>query len=151
MNGTGCKRKQATLATVKTYTSSSPIRITTASLSCDTNTSFTSSATVTTRRGCILFLDINLSQPLTSTYTITVSFIPTYGPKERSSIFRAVSKGKGIPRLCLSIDLPSNFPVGYYDLQITMSLQSSPEILLYTMPNALTVIFNCYFTGMQKC
>jgi transglutaminase 1 len=108
----------------------------------ETNLRCRDASTVITRRGRSIVLRINFSIQLTIAYTITTTFIPVYGPKERSSTFRGTGNGNGQSKLFLSIEIPSNFPIGHYDLYVTISLRGHPEVLMYTLHSALVILFN---------
>lgn len=131
------------------YTSSSSVRIIHAELSSQATTGLSCHDTpLVVRRGCSLVLQLSLSVSLSSYYTITASFLPIPGPHERSSTFRTNGVGKGVPEIWLSIDLPSYFPVGHYDVLVTMTLRGCPEILSHTLHSAVAVLFNPWNHGM---
>lgn len=142
------------MATAQVYTSSSTVRITGATLSHDSQQQPSSTNELTcndtpliTRRGCPIVLEVSFSLPLALSYTVTVSFIPVHGPRERSCTFRAAGHGKSLPKIWLSIELPSNFPIGHYDVQISMSQHGCPEILSHTLHSELVVLFNPWLPG----
>ena len=102
------------------------------------------------RRGSNLILHLSLSAPLSSSYAITLTFIPFRGLNERSSIFKASGRGRDITELWLKISLPCNFPVGKYDAHISMSVQSCVEVLTHMLHSAVTVLFNPWHKGWQQ-
>lgn len=144
------ERTPLTISTVRTFSSSNSIKLTNVELTSESTTVENDSpqmcsqdCNLVVRRGSNLLLHLTLSQPLTSSlYTISLTFIPVYGPRERSSIFRASGKGKRKIELWLSVPLPANFPVGKYDTHVSLSLQSHVEILTHTVHSAVVVLFN---------
>ena len=105
-------------------------------------------ASLVTRRGCPVVLEITFTHPIILSYTVTLSFIPVHGPRERSCTFRASGQdGKGLPGIWLSIDLPVHFPIGVYDAHISVTQENCPEILTHTLHNELAVLFNPLLPG----
>lgn len=129
------------------YISASPVRIVNAILTGhgeDHHTTglYCREKCLVTRRGSVTILQLTLSAPVTCPYTISLTFLPLYGPKERSSIFRANGNGKGGATIWLSVELPANFPVGYYDTHISISLRGCAEVLTHMIHSAIVVLFN---------
>lgn len=95
-----------------------------------------------------MVLEILFSSPITAGYTVTLSFIPVHGPRERSCTFRASGQdGKGLPGIWLSIELPARFPIGMYDAHISVTQENTPEILTHTLHNEVVVLFNPLMKG----
>ena len=139
------------------YLSASPVRIVATSLA----PSSTNAAPHTddlkcndnplvTRRGCSIILQITLSCSISCPYTVAMTFIPVHGPRERSSLFKAsgsaIKGGRNV--LWLSIDLPTTFPIGYYDTLVSVTLQGCVEVITHSMHSALVVLFNPWSPGI---
>ena len=143
------------MSVVQAYSSVSPVRILRAELVAlesveDRHVSriHSKDASLVTRRGCSVVLQLHFSQPLSVQYTTTLTFIPAGGPlRERSSTFRVSGLGKGSPELWLSIMLPTNFPVGHYDGQVSMSFSGCTEVIMHYIHSAVVVLFNPWNKG----
>lgn len=146
------------VSVVQAYSSVSPVRIIRAELSAlesaeDRRVSRIRSgdASLVMRRGCSVVLQLAFSQPLSTQYTATLTFVLAGGPqRERCSTFRVYGMGKGSPELWLSITLPSNFPVGHYDCQVSMSFSGCTEVIMHYMHSAVIVLFNPWHKGRVK-
>ncbi len=142
------------LAHVNSYISASPVRIKTATLSPSTTNTAPHTDSLKckddpliTRRGCSIVLQITLCSNISCPYTVALSFIPVHGPRERSSMFKAKGSTKGNNVIWLSIDIPSTFPVGYYDTLVSITLQGCAEVISHTIHCAIVVLFNPWSSG----
>ena len=142
----------------ESYMSASPVRISEASLSYGPtadNPSHSNTCSklkckddpLIARRGCTVVLQIQLSNSIRCPYTVTLTFIPVHGPRERSSMFKASGCGKDNQALWLSIDLPTTFPIGYYDSHVSVSLQGCVEVVTHMIHSAIVVLFNPWNSG----
>lgn len=142
------------IATVRSFSSASSIRLTRVGLTSEEDGCHTAQlrcreCELVVRRGSNLILHLTVSASFSSSYTITLTFIPVHGPRERSSIFKASGRGRDINELWLKISLPPNFPVGKYDAHVAMSVQTSVEVLTHMLHSAVTVLFNPWHQGQQ--
>lgn len=141
-------------ARVESYMSASPVRICTGTFTHDAKENLHTESLrcrdgpMITRRGCTIVLEVSLSSCITCPYTVALTFIPVHGPRERSSMFKATGTAKGTSNLWLSIDLPTTFPVGYYDTLISVSIRGCSEIMTHLLHNAIAVLFNPWNKGM---
>ena len=99
------------------------------------------------RRGNTLIMKIVLSSALSGRYTISLTFVPSYRPRDRFGQFRAKGTAKKSTDLWLSIDMPPNFPVGKYNPHISIVLDDSDDILTHFHPKFIVVLFNPWNTG----
>ena len=147
-------RQSIQLTSAESYLSASPVRVLAATLAAsETDSQHTQNlkckdGPLLTRRGCSIILQITLSNSVTCPYSVTLSFTPVHGPRERSSTFRASGHGKNLPSMWLSIDLPPSFPVGYYDAHISLSIHGCTEVVTHMMHYAIVVLFNPWIKGM---
>ena len=151
---TALLKQRVSMAPVRSFSSASAVRLTSVQLmseqgreKCRTTRLRCQECDEVVRRGTALILHLSLSTTITSSYTISLAFIPVHGPRERSSTFKATGRGKNISELWLKISLPASFPIGKYDGHVTLSLQSSVEILTRTLHSAVTVLFNPWHHG----
>ena len=147
-------KQRVSMAPVRSFSSASVVRLTSVELTseqgreqCRTTRLRCQECEEVVRRGTALILHLSLSTAITSAYTISLAFIPVHGPRERSSTFKASGRGKNVSELWLKISLPASFPIGKYDGHVTLSLQSSVEILSHTLHSAVTVLFNPWHHG----
>lgn len=103
--------------------------------------------TLIARRGNTVVLQVKLSSVLSSPYSVTLTFLPVHGPRERSSTFKTNGWSSNSYELWLSITLPCNFPVGKYDAHISLSLKGYTEIITHLVHCALVVLFNPWNPG----
>ena len=99
------------------------------------------------RRGNTLIMKIVLSSALSGRYTISLSFVPSYRPRDRFGQFRAKGTAKQTTDLWLSIDIPANFPVGKYNPHVSILSEESNDILTHFHPKFIIVLFNPWNTG----
>ena len=100
-----------------------------------------------TRRGNTLVIKILTSVQLSSTYIVTLTFVPVHRPRERFGQFRARGVARESCELWLSIDLPTNFPVGKYHTHISLALGGGAEVLTYYHHQPIVVLFNPWNSG----
>ncbi|KAL5489676.1 hypothetical protein EMCRGX_G018794 [Ephydatia muelleri] len=99
------------------------------------------------RRGNTLVMKIVLSSALSGRYTISLTFVPSYRPRDRFGQFRAKGVAQNKSDLWLSIEIPPNFPVGKYNPHISIALESSDDVLTHFHSKFIIVLFNPWNTG----
>ena len=139
------------------HSSASPLRIESVQVTCEeagsnrTDDLHCRDNTLVARRGNTVVLQLKLSAALSSPYTVTLTFLPVHGPKERSSTFKTNGWSSNSRELWLSITLPYNFPVGKYDAHLSLSLRGYTEIVTHLVHSALVVLFNPWHPGQRFC
>ena len=99
------------------------------------------------RRGNTLIMKIVLSSALSGRYTISLTFVPSYRPRDRFGQFCAKGVAKNKSDLWLSIEIPPNFPVGKYNPHMSIVLEANDDILTHFHPKFIIVLFNPWNTG----
>lgn len=100
------------------------------------------------RRGNTLIMKIVLSSALSGRYTISLTFVPTYRPRDRFGQFRAKGVAKNKNDLWLSIEIPPNFPVGKYNPHVSIALEDSDDMFLtHFHARYIIVLFNPWNAG----
>ena len=100
------------------------------------------------RRGNTVVLKIVTSITLSCPYVVSLTFVPVHRPMDRFGQFRARGVACESCDLCLSITLPTNFPVGKYHAHISLSLGG--EVLTHFHHKPLVVLFNPWSPGMNR-
>ena len=102
------------------------------------------------RRGNTLILKISTSVQFSSSYTVTLTFVPVFRPQDRFGQFKAqgFSRG-GSKELWLSVDVPANFPVGKFHAHLSLSLKGRPaDVVTHFHPSPIVVLFNPWNPGI---
>lgn len=101
------------------------------------------------RRGNTLILKITTSVEVSGGYTVSLTFVPVFRPRDRFGQFRADGTARGSHHLWLSIAIPYSFPIGKYHAHITLSVKGRVEITTHFHNKAIIVLFNPWNTGIQ--
>ena len=99
------------------------------------------------RRGNTLIVCVTTSQPLISSYAISLTFISAYNSSDRFGQFRAQGKPPGTQELWFSITLPANFPVGKFHTHVHLSVKGGREIATLYHRKPVAVLFNPWNPG----
>ena len=99
------------------------------------------------RRGDTLIVHVTTSLPLTSPYTLTLTFISAYRSSDRFGQFRAKGSTSNASELWFSITSPSNFPVGKFHSHVHLAISRGKDVATYDHNKPVTVLFNPWHTG----
>ncbi|CAI8024944.1 Protein-glutamine gamma-glutamyltransferase 4 [Geodia barretti] len=94
------------------------------------------------RRGDTLIVQVLTSLPLSSPYTLTLTFISAYRSNDRFGQFRAKGSASNSSELWFSITLPPNFPVGKFHYHVHLSTNRGRDIATHHHNKAVAVLFN---------
>lgn len=101
------------------------------------------------RRGNTLIVCVTTSLPLSSPYTLTLTFLSAYRSNDRFGQFRAKGSATNSSELWFSIALPPNFPVGKFHYHVHLSLSGGKDIATYHHNKPVAVLFNPWYPGMK--
>ena len=99
------------------------------------------------RRGNTLIVCVTTSQPLISSYAISLTFISAYNSSDRFGQFQAQGKPPGSQELWFSITLPVNFPVGKFHTHVHLSINGGREVATLFHHKPVAVLFNPWNPG----
>lgn len=100
-----------------------------------------------TRRGNTLVLKILTTAPISASYVVSLTFVPCHRPRERFAQFRARGVAHDSCTVWLSIAMPTNFPVGKYHTQVTLTYNG--EVVTHFSRQPIAVLFDPWNQG--KC
>ena len=100
------------------------------------------------RRGDTLIVQVLTSLPLSSPYTLTLTFISAYRSNDRFGQFKAKGSASNSLELWFSITLPPNFPVGKFHYHVHLSTNRGRDIATHHHNKAVAVLFNPWLSGM---
>lgn len=100
------------------------------------------------RRGNTLIVHVTTTIPLTSSYTLTLTFISAYRSNDRFGQFRAKGSASNVSELWFSITLPSNFPVGKFHYHVHLSANRGIDVATYHHNKPVAVLFNPWLPGI---
>ena len=100
------------------------------------------------RRGDTLIVQVTTSSPLSSSYTLTLTFISAYHSNDRFGQFRAKGSIPNSTELWFSITLPANFPVGKFHYHVHLSTNRGRDVASYHHNKPVAVLFNPWLPGI---
>ena len=100
------------------------------------------------RRGNTLIVCVTTSLPLSSPYTLTITFLSAYRSSDRFGQFRAKGSTSNSSELWFSITLPFNFPVGKFHYHVHLSVSRGKDVATYHHNKPVAVLFNPWHPGM---
>lgn len=99
------------------------------------------------RRGNTLIVCVTTSLPLSSPYTLTLTFLSAYRSSDRFGQFRAKGSVSNSSEMWFSIALPSNFPVGKFHYHVHLSTNRGKDVATYHHNKPVAVLFNPWHPG----
>ena len=95
------------------------------------------------RRGNSLILKMKTSLIVSCEYIVTLVFATAATMKrERFGEFRATGCAKETEELWLSIEIPSNFPIGKFQPHVTLTLKGLLEVFTHFHQGNIIILFN---------
>ena len=92
-----------------------------------------------------------MSVALSCSYSVSLTFVPVFRPRERFGQFKAKGMANGTHDIWLSIKLPSNFPIGKYHAHLTVAVQGGLEVVTHFHNKPIVVLFNPWDSGVCVC